>query len=202
MSSKRKPKPKPKPIKRKPETIDPFNVRVGERVRFARLQRGLAQNELGKFLAFLPPSAIWRYEMGTRGFSPKQLGLLSYHLGCSIDWLVTGREYRVRARRPAKRNVLQFDGPIKALEATGRLGALSMEERHVLHEHLKTGESPEIYDLEAFVLQMRYKADGTDAGLRELMQGEGRKTNALGVTKRKSTPAAGKPKRRKADALA
>lgn len=64
---------------------------VGERVKWARAQRGLSQKALAE-LAGVATGTIGNLESGTRG-RPRELLSIARALGASVDWLDTGAGY-------------------------------------------------------------------------------------------------------------
>lgn len=180
--------------KRKPETIDPFNERAGGRVRDARLEADVGQAELGRLLGFSSGSTLYRYEAGLRPFTLRHLVILSERLDRSINWFLTGRDFR-----PASSRKRRPDDPIEALRDSGVCGALTDEEVLALHTHLRAGNSRALPDLEVLVKRLRFAARGGEEAMRILLEAEDRRRASKGVVMQSTTPPSAAPRRRKSD---
>ncbi|MDE1902130.1 MAG: helix-turn-helix transcriptional regulator [Alphaproteobacteria bacterium] len=71
--------------------IDPVDAHVGQRLRFARIQRGLSQQKLASFenVTF---QQMQKYESGANRISCSRLYRLAGHLRLSISWFFEGLE--------------------------------------------------------------------------------------------------------------
>lgn len=189
--------------KRAPDGVDPFHKKVGDRVKFARLMRGMAQKELGALLGFSPPASINRVEAGVRGFTTKDIALIATTLDVSPTWILFGHEWM---QKPGKRRKHIMIAPklhpaVQALIDSGLCGQLSVPELHRLQEHVEAGNSAELFDLDYMIKLWRYQHDPSDKNAHELQVAQDKKRGALGVRKRKSTlgPVSNTHRRRRND---
>ena len=70
-----------------------LNRAIGARVQQAREAKSITRAQMATVVGLSDGSALYKYERGTRGFNPKQLGRIADALACTVEWLVKGAEF-------------------------------------------------------------------------------------------------------------
>jgi hypothetical protein len=80
------------------------SLSMGQRIKLARDKADppVSATMLARLLGYAKPqNSWWRIETGKRGLTPAQVAIIAKALNVSCDWLITGRESRVRPQKRA-----------------------------------------------------------------------------------------------------
>ena len=175
---------------------------MGARVKLAREQRGMSQNELAKIVGLGDGQALSKYERGERGFSPIQLGTIADTFGLTTDWLAHGKERAQRKaealQQPTSPKSTQevhaalaaigvrvdtdptIPAPVLELINLGWLKPITNDDIQHLRFHLAKGGSSLPHDLLLAVWANRLQLDGSEENFQGLADANRRRAEAHG----------------------
>lgn len=180
-----------------------LNRSMGARVRKAREDRGMSQNDLAEIVGLGDGQALSKYERGERGFSHVQLGRIADAFGLTTDYLAHGKEYAQRKadaalqtksprKSPQEVQVAltslgyrmdtdpNIPAPILELINLGWLKPITNDDIQHLRVHLATGGSWLPHDLLLAVWSGRLQVNGTDENEKGLLEANRRRAEAQG----------------------